>query len=46
MKNTYKVRFEVDSSDDYLDVKSAKELQANKPLIMSQLEFEYFEKQK
>jgi hypothetical protein len=25
-KNTYKVRFEVDSSDDYIDIISAKEL--------------------
>jgi hypothetical protein len=45
-KDTYKVKFEVEGSNDYIDVISAKELRANKPLIMSQLELEYFDKQK
>jgi hypothetical protein len=34
------------SSDDYIDIISAKELRANKPLLKSQLELEYFDKQK
>jgi hypothetical protein len=45
-KDTYKVRFEVENAPDYIDIISAKELRANKPLIMSQLELEYFDKQK
>jgi hypothetical protein len=45
-KDTYKVRFEVENGPDYIDIISAKELRANKPLIMSQLELEYFDKQK
>jgi hypothetical protein len=45
-KDTYKIRFEVDGSEDYIDTISAKELQANKSLMMSQLEIEYFGKQK
>jgi hypothetical protein len=36
----------VEGSDDYIDIISAKELRANKPLVMSQLELEYFGKQK
>jgi hypothetical protein len=43
-KNTYKVKFEVEGSNDYIDVISVKELPANKPLETSQLELEYFEK--
>jgi hypothetical protein len=44
-KNTYKVRFEVEGSgSDYIDIISAKEFRANKPLVMSQLELEYFDK--
>jgi hypothetical protein len=31
---------------DYIDVISAKELRANKPLVKSQLELEYFGKNK
>jgi hypothetical protein len=45
-KDTYKVGFEVDNGPDYIDIISAKELRANKPLVMSQLELEYFDKQK
>jgi hypothetical protein len=45
-RDTYKVRFEVENGPDYIDVISAKELRANKPLIKSQLELEYFDKQK
>jgi hypothetical protein len=45
-KDTYKVRFKVEGSDDYIDVISAKELRAKKPLVKSQLELEYFDKQK
>jgi glutamine amidotransferase-like uncharacterized protein len=45
-KDIYKVRFEVEGGDDYIYVISAKELRANKPLVMSQLELEYFDKQK
>jgi hypothetical protein len=45
-KDSYKVRFEVESGLDYIDVISAKELRTNKPVEMSQLELEYFEKQK
>jgi hypothetical protein len=45
-KDTYKVRCEVENGPDYIDVISAKELRANEPLIMSQLEFEYFDKNK
>jgi hypothetical protein len=36
----------VDNGNDYIDSISAKELRANKPLKMSQLELEYFDKQK
>jgi hypothetical protein len=52
-KDTYKVRFEgkrtesgMDGADDYIDTLSAKEFSSNKPLKMSQLELEYFDKQK
>jgi hypothetical protein len=44
--NTYKVKFEVEGGDDYIDIISAKELRTNKILMMSQLEIEYFDKQK
>jgi hypothetical protein len=44
-KYTYKVKFEVEGGDDYIDIISAKELRAKKPLEMSQLELEYFDKQ-
>jgi hypothetical protein len=36
----------VEGGDDYIDKISAKELWANKPLVMSQLEIEYFDKNK
>jgi hypothetical protein len=36
-KDTYKVRFEVDNDEDYIDIISTKKLRANKPLQMSQL---------
>jgi hypothetical protein len=45
-KYTYKVRFEGEDGDDYIDNISAKELKSNKSLKMSQLELEYFDKQK
>jgi hypothetical protein len=45
-KDIYKVRFEVENAPDYIYIISAKELRANKPSIMSQLELEYFDKQK
>jgi heme-binding NEAT domain protein len=45
-KDTYKVRFEVEDGDDYIYVISAKELRANKLLVISQLELDYFDKQK
>jgi hypothetical protein len=45
-KDTYKVKCEIENGPDYIDIISAKELRANKPLIMSQLEFDYFYKQK
>jgi hypothetical protein len=34
-KDTYKVRFEVENAPNYIDIISAKELRANKPLVMS-----------
>jgi hypothetical protein len=43
-KDTYQVRFEVEGGEGYIYIISAKELRANKPLEMSQLEFDYFEK--
>ena len=43
-RDTYKVRFEVEGGSDYIDIISAKELRANKPLEMSKLELEYFDK--
>jgi hypothetical protein len=45
-KDRYKVKFEVDGGDDYIDNISAKELEANKPLEMSQLEIGSFDKDK
>jgi hypothetical protein len=36
----------VEEGDDYIDTISAKELRANKPLKMSQLELDFFDKQK
>jgi hypothetical protein len=36
----------VEGDDNYIDTISAKELRANKPLKMSQLELDYFDKQK
>jgi hypothetical protein len=45
-KDSYKVRFDVEGGDDYIDIISVKELRANKPLEMSQLQIENFEKQK
>jgi hypothetical protein len=45
-KDTYKVRFGVNNDEDYIDIISSKELRANKPLVLSQLEIEYFDKQK
>jgi hypothetical protein len=36
----------VEDKDDYIDVISAKELRANKPLVKSQLELEYFDKKR
>jgi hypothetical protein len=35
-KDTYKVRFEVEGGDHYIDIISAKELRSNKPLVMPQ----------
>jgi hypothetical protein len=45
-KETYKVSFEVEGDEDYIYTISSKELRANKPLKMSRLELEYFDKQK
>jgi hypothetical protein len=45
-KNIYIVKFEVEGDEDYINTLSAKELRANKPVKMSQLELEYFDKQK
>jgi hypothetical protein len=36
----------VENGSEYIDAVSAKELRANKPLNMSQLELEYFDKNK
>jgi hypothetical protein len=45
-KDIDKVKFEVDNGSDYIDIISAEELRANKPLVKSQLELEYFGEQK
>jgi hypothetical protein len=42
-KDTNKVKFEVDGDDDYIDIISDKQLHVNKPLMVSQLELEYFD---
>jgi hypothetical protein len=44
-KDTYKVKYDMpnDNDSEYIDIIKSKELRANKPLIYSKLELEFFD---